>query len=121
MIAIRGGSSADRRRDKDARSTRSYTHILSRQSRPAQRGGNCEKSLTETAAIVTHCVILLPFGGSEGPRGEISKTRSIGQLSVWIKYYYYFILAGVELSCKNSIKLERVFCITELKKTAVTQ
>ena len=59
-----GGSSADRRRDKDARSTRSYTRILSRESRPAQRGGNCEKSLTETAAIVTHCVILLPFGGS---------------------------------------------------------
>ena len=61
-----GGSSADRRRDKDARSTRSYTRILSRESYPAQRGGNCEKSLTETAAVVTHCMILLPFGGSSG-------------------------------------------------------
>ena len=65
MIAFRGGeSSADRRRDKDARSTSSYTRILSRKSRPAQRGGNSEQSLTETAAVVTHRVILLQFGGS---------------------------------------------------------
>ena len=66
MIAIRGGggSLADRRRDIDPRSTRSYTRILSRESSPAQREGNCEKSSTETAAVVTHCVILLPFGGS---------------------------------------------------------
>ena len=82
MIAIRGGWSADRRRDKDARSTRSYTRILSRKSRPAQRGGNCEQSLTETAAVVMYRMILLPFGGS---RGGMSKTRSIGQLSVWMK------------------------------------
>ena len=45
-----GGSSADRWRDKDARSTRSYTGILTRKSRRAQRGGNCEKSLTGNAS-----------------------------------------------------------------------
>ena len=60
----RGGSSGIRRRDRDARSARSYTCTLSREPRPAQRGRNCEKSLTETAAVVTHSVFLLPLGGS---------------------------------------------------------
>ena len=60
----RGDSIGIRRRDRDARSARSYTCILSQKPRPAQRGRNCEKSLTETAAVVTHCVFLLPPVGS---------------------------------------------------------
>ena len=49
--------------------------------RPAQRGRNCEKSLTETAAVVTHCVFLLPPVRSSRPHEE---DESIGQLSVYI-------------------------------------
>ena len=77
----RGGSSGIRRRDRDARSAGSYTCILSRKPRPAQRGRNCEKSLTETAAVVTHCVFLLPPAGSSRRHKE---DESIGQLSVYI-------------------------------------
>ena len=77
------GSSGDRRRDNDARSARGYACILSREPRPAQRGGNCEKSLTETAAVVTHCVFILPLGGSSGRNKQNKEYR--GQLSVCIK------------------------------------
>ena len=77
----RGGSSGDRRRDRDARSARSYTCILSREPHPAQRGRNCEKLLTEIAAVVTHCVFLLPLGVSSRRNKE---DESIGQLSVYI-------------------------------------
>ena len=77
-----GGLSGDGRRDKGARSARIYTYILSRESHPAQRGGYREKSLTETAAVATHCVFLPRR--SEGSRSGISKARSIGQLSVCI-------------------------------------
>ena len=38
--------------------------FFSQKSRPAQRGRNCEKLLTETAAVVTHCVLFLPPVGS---------------------------------------------------------
>ena len=73
----RGGSSGIRRRDRHARSARSYTCILSQKPRPAQHGRNCEKSLTETAAVVTHCVFLLPPVGSSRRHKE---DESIGQL-----------------------------------------
>ena len=59
----RGGSSRIRRRDRDVRSARSYTSILSREPRPAQHERSCDKSLTETAAVVTHCMFLLPPAG----------------------------------------------------------
>ena len=52
------------RRDINANDARGYTCILSRGPRPAQRGGYCEKSLTEAAGVVTHCVFHLPLGGS---------------------------------------------------------
>ena len=68
-------------RDRDARSARSYFCILFQKPRPAQRGRNCEKSLTETAALVTHCVFLLPSVGSSRRHKE---DESIGQLSVYI-------------------------------------
>ena len=77
----RGGSSGIWRRERDARSARSYTCILFRKPRPAQRGKNCEKSLTETAAVVTQCVFLLPPAGSSRQHKE---DESIGQLSVYI-------------------------------------
>ena len=77
----RGGSSGIRRKDRDARSARSYTCILSQNLRPAQRGRNCEESLTETAAVVTYCVFLLPPVGSSRRHKE---DESIGQLSVYI-------------------------------------
>ena len=76
-----GGSSEIWRRDRDARSARSYTCIISQKPRPAQRGRNCEKSLTETAAVVMHCVFLLPPVGSSRRHKE---DESIGQLSVYI-------------------------------------
>ena len=71
-----GSSSGIRRRDRYARSARSYTCILSRKPRPAQRGRNCEKSLTETAAVVTHCVFLFPPAGSSRRNKE---DESIGR------------------------------------------
>ena len=46
--------------------------FLSLKPRPAQGGRDCEKSLTETAAVATHCVLLPP---PQGPRGDIRKTR----------------------------------------------
>ena len=76
-----GGSSGIRRRDRDARSARSYTCSLSQKPRPAQRGRNCEKPLTETAAVVTHCVFLLP---PVGPSRRHREDESIGQFSVYI-------------------------------------
>ena len=109
----RGGSSGIRRRDRDARSARSYTCILSRKLRPAQRGRNCEKSLTETAALVTYCVFLLP------PAGSLRRSKedeSIGQLSFYIGYrsgaivWYrttHYMIAEVNLCCEKSINLER--------------
>ena len=55
--------------------------FLSREPHPAQRGGYCERSLTKAAAIVTHCVFLLPLGeSSRRNKGD----ESIGQLSVYI-------------------------------------
>ena len=77
----RGGSSGIRWRDRDARSARSCTCILSQKPRPAQRGRNCEKSLTETAAVVIHCMFLLPPVGSSWQHKE---DESIGQLSVYM-------------------------------------
>ena len=77
----RRGSFGFRRRDRDARSARGYTCMLSQKPRPAQRGRNCKKSLTETAAVVTHCVFLLPPVGSSRRHKE---QESIGQLSVYI-------------------------------------
>ena len=77
----RGGSSGTRGQDRDARSARSYTCILSLKPRAAQRGRNCEKLLTETATVVTHCVFLLsPVGSSRRHKED----ESIGQLSVYI-------------------------------------
>ena len=70
-----------RRQDKDARSACGYTHILSQEPRPAEHGGYCEKSLTEAAALVAHCVFLLPLGGSSRRNKE---DESIRQLSVYI-------------------------------------
>ena len=55
--------------------------FISRKPRPAQRGRDCEKSLNETAAVVTHCVFLLPPAGSSRRHKE---DESIGQLSVYI-------------------------------------
>ena len=78
-----GGSSRIWGRDRDARSARSYTCILSQKPRPAQRGRNCEKSLAETAAVVTHCVFLLPPVGSSRRHKEDGST---GQFSVFIGY-----------------------------------
>ena len=75
------GSSGIRRRARDARSARSYTFILSRKPRPAQPGRNCEKWLTEIAAVVTHCVFLIPPAESSRQHKE---DESIGQLSVYI-------------------------------------
>ena len=70
-----------RRLDRDARSARNYTCILSQKPRPAQRGGNGGNSLTETAAVVTHCVFLLPpVGSSRRHKGD----ESIDQLSIYI-------------------------------------
>ena len=100
----------------DPRSARGYTCILSRESRPAQRERNCEKLLTETAAVITHCVSSSRW---EGPHGGISKTRSIGQLSVCLKKcrsqsivwcsitIILYMVEGVKPYCKNSIKVER--------------
>ena len=71
----------NRRRDKHARNARGYTCILSREPRPVSRGGYCEKSLTKASTEVTHCVILLPLGGSSRRnKGD----ESIGQLSAYI-------------------------------------
>ena len=53
-----------------------------RKPRPAQGGRDCEKSLTETAAVATHCVLLFPPAGSSRRHKE---DESIGQLSVCIK------------------------------------
>ena len=94
-----GGLSGDRRRDKDARSARSYTCILPREPRPAQRGRNCEKSLTETAAVVTNFVFLLPLGGSLRRNKQDKKYRSaLGLHKVvslpihdLVQYYYHYI------------------------------
>ena len=62
-------------------SARNYTCILSQKPRPAQRRRNGEKSLTETAAVVTHYVFLIPpVGSSRRHKGD----ESIGQLSVYI-------------------------------------
>ena len=72
---------SDSGRDRDARSARSYTCMLFQKPRPAQRGRNCEKSLTETTAVVTRCVFLLPPVGSSRRHKE---GESIGQLSVYI-------------------------------------
>ena len=55
--------------------------FCSQKPRPAQRGRNCEKSLTETAAVATHCVLLLPPVGSSRRHKE---DESIGQPSVYI-------------------------------------
>ena len=68
--------SKDRRRDKDARSPRGITCILSREPHPAQRGGYCEKLLTETAAVITHCAFLLPLGGSSRQKKQDKEYRS---------------------------------------------
>ena len=95
----RGGSSGIRRRDRDARSARSYTSILSREPRPAQHGRNCDKSLTETAAIVTHCMFLLPLGGLSRRNKQDKEYRSaLGLHKVVsqpfrgsVQYYYHFI------------------------------
>ena len=56
--------------------------FLSRKPRPAQGGRDCEKLLTETAAVATHCVFLLTPAGSSRRHKE---DESIGQLSVCIK------------------------------------
>ena len=94
-----GGSSQDRRRDKDARSARDYTFILSREPRPVNPGGYCEKSLTETAAIVMHCVFLLPLGGSSRWNKQNKECRSVLGLHKVVsqpfhgsvQYSYHFI------------------------------
>ena len=56
--------------------------FLSLKPRPAQGGRDCEKSLTETAAVATHCVLLLPPAGSSRRHKE---DESIGQPSICIK------------------------------------
>ena len=94
-----GGLSGDRRRDRDTRSARSYTCILPREPRPAQRGRGCKKSLTETAAVVTHCVFLLPLGGSsrrnkqdKGYRSALGLHKVVSQpMHGLVQYYYHFI------------------------------
>ena len=100
MIAIRGGGGfGNRRRDNDPRSARSCTCILSREPRLAQCGKNCEKSLTETVAVVTHCVFLLPFGGSSRRDKQDKEYRSaLGLHKVVsqpfhhsVQYYFNFI------------------------------
>ena len=95
----RGGSSGIRRRDRDARSARSYTCILFREPRPAQCGRNYEKSLTETAAVVTHCVFLPSFGGSSRRNKQDKENMSaLGLHKVvsqpihgLVHYFYLFI------------------------------
>ena len=50
--------------------------FLSRKPRPAQHGRDCEKSVNETAAVVTHCVFLLPLGGSSRRNKQDKEDRS---------------------------------------------
>ena len=95
----RGGSSGIRRRNRDARSARSFTCILSREPHPAQRGRNCEKSLTETAAVVMHGVFLRPLRGSSRRdkqdkeyRSALGLRKAVSQLIHGsIQYYNNFI------------------------------
>ena len=94
-----GGSSRDRRRDRDARSACSYTCILFREPCLAQRGGYCKKSLTETAAVVTHCVFLLPLGGSsrrnmqgEEYRSALGLHKIVSQPFHGLVQYYYNLI-----------------------------
>ena len=66
---------------RDPRAVILAFYFFSQKPRPAQRGGNGGESLTETAAVVTHCVFLLPPVGSSRRHKE---DESIGQLSVYI-------------------------------------
>ena len=60
MIAIRGGRGrpqiGGKIKTRDPHAVILVFYLGS--ARPAQRGGNCDKSLTETAAVERHCVIL---------------------------------------------------------------
>ena len=94
-----GGVAGDRRRDKDARFARNCTRILFREPRPAQCGGNYEKPLTKIAAVVTHCVFLLPLGRSSRRNKQDKEYRSVFGLHKVVpqpfhssvQYYYHFI------------------------------
>ena len=65
------GLSGIERRDRDARSARSYTCIFSLKPRPDQRGRNCEQSIADQNRRCSNAL-----------RG--SKTGRIGQPSVCI-------------------------------------
>ena len=91
----RGGSSGVRRRNSDAKSARSFTCILSWEPHPAQRGRNCEKSLTKTAAVVTHGVFLRPLRGSSRRykqdkeyRSALGLRKAVSQLIHGSIHYY---------------------------------
>ena len=61
MIAIRGGGGGRPQIGGKIKTRDPHAVILvfyPVSARPAQRGGNCDKSLTATAAVETHCVIL---------------------------------------------------------------
>ena len=95
----RGDPSGIRRRDRDPRSARNYNCVISREPRPAQHGRNCEKLLTETADVVTHCVFLFQLGGSSRRNKQDTDYRStLGLHKVvpqpihrLVQYYYHFI------------------------------
>ena len=91
-------------RDRDARSARSYTCILSQKPRPAQRVRNREKAPTETAAVVTHCVFLLPLGGSSRRDKQGEGYRSALGLHPMVRYSIAIIL----YDSRSSITLERL-------------
>ena len=82
-----GDSSGDRRPDKrpDTHTRLSilfaicvtmHTCILSRERRPAQLGGYCEKSLIKIVAVLPHCVFLLPLEGSSWRKKQDEEYRS---------------------------------------------
>ena len=106
-----GDSSGDWRPDKrpDTRTRLSIlfaicvtinTCILSREPRPAQRGGYYEKSLIKIAAVLPHCVFLLPLEGSsrrkkqdEGYRSALGLHKVVsqpchGSVQYWYRFTY---------------------------------
>ena len=95
--------SSEIRGEIETRDPRAVILALSQKLRPAQRGRNREKAPTETAAVVTHCVFLLPLGG---PRGGISKARGLGQLSVCIPWFG--TVAIILNDSRSSTTLERL-------------
>ena len=76
----------------ETRDPRAVILALSQKLRPAQRGRNREKAPTETAAVVTHFVFLLPLGGSSRRDKQGEGYRSALGLHPMVRYSsYHFI------------------------------